>query len=180
MSRLILYPNKLLLSEQAPIDLTEIEKDPPFKEFVTFVINEMKSTVKEYNANGIAAPQTGYELPVIYINSGLYKQIMINPKIVNSSGSRLEKEGCLSFLGAETEIQRATEILVNYIDKDLKEQIEMFQDFEARVIQHEVDHLNGITIAQRTSKVYRSKLMRELTKRKRQFKNLVKTNKKSK
>jgi peptide deformylase len=179
MSRLIIYPNKLLLSEQVPIDLEEIEKDPPFKEFVTFVINEMKSIVKEYNANGIAAPQIGYKLPIIYIDSGIYKQIMINPRIVNSSGSDLRREGCLSFLGAEIEIKRATEVLVNYIDKDFKEQIEIFQDLEARIIQHEIDHLNGITIAQRTSKVYRAKLMRELTKRKRQFKNLVKTNKSS-
>jgi peptide deformylase len=179
MSRLIIYPNKLLLSEQVPIDLEDIEKDSSFKEFVTFVVDEMKSTVKEYNANGIAAPQIGYELPITYVDSGLYKQVMINPKIVNSSGSELGREGCLSFLGAEIEIQRATEILVNYLDKDFKEQIEMFQDFEARVIQHEIDHLNGITIAQRTSRVYRSKLMRELTKRKRQFKNLIKINKSS-
>jgi len=74
---------------------------------------------------------------------------MINPAVATHPMSKLKsgKEGCLSVPGVEIEVKRQSRIRVSFLDRYGKEQKEIFSGFDARIIQHEVDHLNGKLIA---------------------------------
>ncbi|MDQ6965017.1 MAG: peptide deformylase [Mariprofundales bacterium] len=106
---------------------------------------------------GIAAPQIGTLQRVITIdcrkarhrcaNHGLLT--MVNPKIISSSGHKLGREGCLSVPDWVATVERATKISVEYQDCTLRWHSCDATGFEARVIQHEIDHLDGILFIDR-------------------------------
>jgi peptide deformylase len=74
-------------------------------------------------------------------------EVIINPTIKTKSDSKISfPEGCLSLPGKEFNIDRSTEIVVEYKDIKFNEHNEKMQDYRARVFQHEIDHLNGICI----------------------------------
>lgn len=97
---------------------------------------------------GLAANQIGHDIPVITIWHGGKFMIMGEPKITKMFGGKdWKREGCLSVQGKNPRIQRNKKIRISFfnINGDFKENIQ-FTGFTARVIQHEVDHLNGVTI----------------------------------
>jgi len=106
---------------------------------------------------GIAAPQIGDNRRMIVVdcresrrpcnNHGLL--YMANPAIVFSHGERLGREGCLSVPDWVGMVPRAAEACISYDDTDGNPQQIMTSGFEARVIQHEIDHLDGILFIDR-------------------------------
>lgn len=103
-----------------------------------------------FNANaeravGLAANMIGVDKQIIIVKMGLFPVIMVNPVITSKKGSYKASEGCLSLFG-ERETTRYHEIEVRYLDANFKPQRQKFTDFIAEVIQHEVDHCNGIII----------------------------------
>jgi peptide deformylase len=95
---------------------------------------------------GIAAPQIGYDVRIIAIRptADSKPDIMINPEIVSHGPKALKAvEGCLSYPGYYSLVERYLEIKVKFIDKDNKHQEKDFEGFAARIIQHEIEHLNG-------------------------------------
>jgi len=106
---------------------------------------------------GIAAPQLAELKRVVLIdctramrpckNHGLV--CMINPEIIDESGTVLGREGCLSVPDWVGVVSRAKKIQVRYQDMNGAEKVMDSVGFEARVIQHEVDHLNGILFIDR-------------------------------
>jgi peptide deformylase len=77
---------------------------------------------------------------------------MINPEIVEFSDEKvIEQEGCLSVPDFYEEVERPVNILVKYLDLQEKEHIDEVTGYLARVMQHEIDHLNGILFYQRLS-----------------------------
>jgi len=106
---------------------------------------------------GIAAPQVGDNRRMIVvdcraslrpcINHGLL--YMANPVIESASGERLERESCLSVPDWVGMVPRAAEIVVGFDDLDGKHQQITSTGFEARVIQHEIDHLDGVLFIDR-------------------------------
>jgi len=117
------------------------------------IIQDLLDTA-EYHQNkppgcvGLAANQIGYLNRVIVIKFGAKWLPMINPSIefIPNCKSVLAHEGCLSRLGVNRKIRRDKKIIVRYWDQneDLIEQ--KFKNFDARVIQHEVNHLDGFFI----------------------------------
>ena len=114
-----------------------------------FVVDMVK-TMDEENGVGLAAPQVGRNIRVIIckFNPGSKNEVvvpMINPVLAEVSKDTNEgEEGCLSLPGTWGFVQRANRILVRF--KNLKNQdlaLEM-NDFNARIVQHEIDHLNGV------------------------------------
>ncbi|MDQ7004661.1 MAG: peptide deformylase [Ghiorsea sp.] len=101
---------------------------------------------------GIAAPQLGVLQRIIIVDCslGLHKNknhgrlIMINPEIIEHDGEVLGREGCLSVPEWVGTVPRARRITVSYQDIDGQQQELSTKAFEARVIQHEIDHLDGI------------------------------------
>ena len=111
------------------------------------LIKDLQETVKDADGAGIAAPQVARtERVCLALISG--KMIpLINPKITSKSKEQESaEEGCLSLPGIAVIVPRSTEITLKYLDAKGKSQERKLHDFDARVVQHEVDHLEGVLI----------------------------------
>ncbi len=123
---------------------------------VSDLIKDMLETLeaqKDPEGVGLAAPQIGKSLQIFLTNYKNLKRVIINPKILEvSKTQKVNKEtkrkdileGCLSLPHYYGPIKRADKIKIEYLDQTGKKQIEEFSGFEAQIIQHEIDHLNGI------------------------------------
>jgi len=96
-------------------------------------------------AVGLAANIIGKNKRIIAFYVGLLPLVMLNPQITKKSGEYLTEEGCLSLSG-ERKTKRYRTITVTYQDMNLNTKTQEFTDFIAEVIQHEVDHCEGILI----------------------------------
>ncbi len=94
---------------------------------------------------GLAANMIGVQKRIIAINLGPMNVAMFNPVIVKKSGKYMTEEGCLSLEG-ERMTARYQKIVVEYQDMNFKKQRQTFIDFPAQIIQHEIDHCEGIII----------------------------------
>lgn len=95
---------------------------------------------------GMAANMIGVKKRIIaFDNNGEY-MIMLNPEIIEKLEEYDAKEGCLSLLGGPRNVKRYKNIKVKYQDIKFNERIKTYQGFPAQIIQHEVDHCNGILI----------------------------------
>lgn len=122
---------------------------------VQTLVDLMLGIVFERNGVGLAAPQIGYSSRVIvvashpnvrYPHAPLMKPMeMINPLIVSHSQDvEEEEEGCLSVRGRRANVLRYSAIALTYYNRHGQKQTKEFNGFIARIIQHEIDHLNGI------------------------------------
>lgn len=94
---------------------------------------------------GLAANMIGVRKRIIAVNLGPVNVAMFNPVIVKKSGKYMTEEGCLS-LDGERMTARYQKIVVEYQDMNFKKQRQTFIDFPAQIIQHEIDHCDGIII----------------------------------
>ena len=95
---------------------------------------------------GMAANMIGvYKRIIAFNNNGKY-EVMLNPEIVKFSGEYETKEGCLSLLGDPRPTKRFEKIKVQYQTMDMKVRLKTYTGFTAQIIQHEIDHCNGIMI----------------------------------
>ena len=95
---------------------------------------------------GMAANMIGvYKRIIAFNDNGEYK-IMLNPEIVKASGEYETREGCLSLLGDPRPTKRYEKIKVQYQTMDMKVRLKTYTGFTAQIIQHEIDHCNGILI----------------------------------
>lgn len=94
---------------------------------------------------GLAANMIGVRKRIIAVNLGPVNVAMFNPVIVKKSGKYMTEEGCLSLEG-ERMTARYQKIVVEYQDMNFKKQRQTFTDFPAQIIQHEIDHCEGIII----------------------------------
>lgn len=123
----------------------------PVKEITPEIIaiaEELKETMKETGAVGVAANQIGYNIRMIIIFG---EQIMVNPRIVNMTKKiNSSFEGCLSCPGEWIEVERYDKIRVSYLTLTLERKSAVeFEDLESIVIQHEIDHIDGKLIIDR-------------------------------
>lgn len=134
------------------------------------VLNAMVLAMHHYKGIGLAAPQVGIlkRLIVVDIGEGVIK--IANPEIIKKKGADKMKEGCLSLPGIEVEVERPFEIIVGWLDESNRK-VELKADgLLAKVIQHEVDHLNGKLIIDHLNLVQKLKILRN-SKDKREIKN---------
>ena len=94
---------------------------------------------------GMAANMIGYRKRTIIVSVGLGDLVMHNPVIVSKSGEYETEEGCLSLVGRR-KTKRYKEIEVTYQDTDFQERRQKFNGYVAQIVQHEMDHLEGIII----------------------------------
>ena len=95
------------------------------------------------NGVGLAAPQIGISDRFFVYDVGEGVHLVVNPQILERRGEAVDEEGCLSIPGIWAPVQRAAGITLSFLDHDGKRHIKSFEDLEARVIQHEYDHLEG-------------------------------------
>lgn len=94
---------------------------------------------------GMAANMIGVRKRIIVFDDSGKHRVMLNPEIVESEGEYEAEEGCLSLEGVRRTC-RYQRITVFYLDRDFVEHKERFAGFTAQIIQHEIDHCNGILI----------------------------------
>lgn len=126
------------------------------------ILDEMVKISQKADAAGLAANQIGISrnLAVAILENGEFMKL-INPRVVESSGKQKDDEGCLSIPNVVLEIHRSNKITIEYMDTEGKAQEFTASGFTARVIQHEIDHLNGLLIIDRIPKQEKLKFLRE-------------------
>ena len=139
-----------LVESTSPIIRTKTndvtEADLPF---VLNQIGSMWEVMLGNNGVGLAATQVGFDKNFFIhnCNEDNTMEVIINPVIKSKSQEKYKfEEGCLSLPGQQFNIDRHTEIVVEYKDIKFNEHQETMQNYRARVFQHEIDHLNGICI----------------------------------
>ena len=109
------------------------------------LIDDMIRIMKMANGIGLAAPQVGSLQRIIVIApSGVKPTPLINPVIVKAEGEQIGQEGCLSIPGLYGDVKRADYVEVEAIDRYGREVILELEGLPARVVQHEIDHLEGV------------------------------------
>jgi len=134
---------------------------------VTGLVERMKGLMSEARGVGLAAPQLGILRRVLVYQAGEEEpfRALVNPRVVESGEERIaDDEGCLS-LGAASvivEVERPTTIVVEATSPEGEELRIEAEGLEARVIQHELDHLDGVLIIDRTSPEQRREALAKL------------------
>jgi peptide deformylase len=128
--------------------------NPEFQKFLDQLLQTALTSEKQVGVQsaGISAPQVGKNLRVFYI---LRKdtenfELFINPEVTIASMKQdIDWEGCLSVPGVEDAVSRYKKVKVVYLDREGKKHKATFKGIEAREIQHELDHLDGILFIDR-------------------------------
>ncbi len=135
MFKVRLYGDPVLRKIANPIDPTSVSSD-----FVT----KMSETMYVEDGVGLAAPQIGISERVFLYDVGEKLNVVINPEILEkSTEEEIGEEGCLSFPEIFDKVPRSVSIRVRYFDQHGEEYVKKLEGYEARVFQHEFDHLNG-------------------------------------
>jgi peptide deformylase len=123
------------------------QKSEPVTEADRQVIVDLLDTLRANAAGcvGMAANMIGVRKRIIAVNLGLMNLAMVNPEIVSKKRPYTAEEGCLSLVGVR-KTTRYEEIEVTYLDQNFKPQKQKFTGWTAQIIQHEVDHCEGIII----------------------------------
>lgn len=147
--KLIYHPNDFLEQEVKDVDFEEPGFDP--KELKEQMIDFMLS----HNGIGLAANQIGMDAKVfVFGDSNKNSTICFNPTILQyTKETTVDVEGCLSFPDRFVKIKRPKEILAKWYDENFQEQVVKIEGYSAKVYLHEFDHLLGITIKDRVSKL---------------------------
>ncbi len=147
---ILLYPHPMLRTVARALRGDEINQNFVDKTgdvprcVLSELIDAMRAAMKKHNGVGLAAPQVGYPVQLLITQSN----VLINPRLVAMKGPRIpDSEGCLSLPGIRGYVMRHGKISVQYIDLGGTKRTLDFKGDEARVVQHETDHLNGVLIS---------------------------------
>ena len=131
------------------------------------LVHGMYETMEIEEGVGLAAPQVGVRkrLFTYDLHEGDGPNVVINPEIVEMSGEQIDSEGCLSVPGFRFEIVRADFVTMRGLDLAGNEIILEGDDLLARMIQHEIDHLDGVLVLDRIDPDVRREALREMRNR---------------
>ncbi len=161
-----LYGSKVLRENAQEADLSDREK-------LTQLIADMEETLASADGCGLAAPQVGVPVRVLIVDGRDltdaypylkdFKRVMINPVVVEESRETCDySEGCLSVPGIYAEVRRPERIRVEYLNGDFEKVTEEFDKFACRMIQHELDHLDGKMFVDRVAPIRRKMISKKL------------------
>ena len=129
-----------------PILLAQVS-EPAVKEDWPIAQDLLETLIfHEKGCVGMAANMIGVHKRIIAFNDNGEYKVMFNPRIVKASDEYETKEGCLSLLGEPRKTKRFKKIKVEFQTMDMKVRLKTFTGFTAQIIQHEIDHCNGILI----------------------------------
>lgn len=123
-----------------------------FDEKLAILLDDMYDTMTKANGVGLAAPQVGIIKRAVVIDVGDGRIELINPQIIEKSGSQVGNEGCLSFPGVYGEVERPDYVKVRAYDRHGKEFELEGKELLARAICHECDHLDGVVFTSHVTK----------------------------
>jgi peptide deformylase len=150
------------------------EKAGPVTEFddeLQKLIDDMFETMYSAPGLGLAAPQIGRSLRFFVYDlkeaddRPRHTGVLINPEFVSKSGTQTGEEGCLSVSDYRTQVTRANNVVVRGLDRNGKEITVEGEGLMARLLQHEMDHLDGTLFVDRLSSLKRQMYLKRLKKR---------------
>lgn len=152
------YPDPVLRKKAAPVKV--------FDRSLRELVDDMVETMYAEPGVGLAAPQIGVSLRLFVIDITVGEKpdaliVLANPKIIAATGRVVEEEGCLSVPGIRTQIPRADVVEVQGWTLDQQEVTLKGRGYLARAFQHEIDHLDGLLVWDRMSKIQREILKSE-------------------
>jgi peptide deformylase len=119
---------------------------------------------------GLAAPQVGVSKRLIVLDESVGKTpdsllVLVNPEIINNEGQQCEEEGCLSVPDFTAKVQRPFRVVVSAQDVKGQHRVIEGQQLVARIMAHEIDHLNGILFINHLSSLKRDIIKRKIRKK---------------
>ena len=138
------------------------------------LIEDMFETMYQADGVGLAAPQIGKLIRVVIVDGSPledddlpelkdFKRTMINPVVVEESEEEVEySEGCLSVPEIHAGVVRPEKIKVSYMDENLEKKEETFEGFACRMVQHELDHLDGILFVDKIAPIRKKMVQSKL------------------
>ncbi|MGM0602765.1 MAG: peptide deformylase [Bacillota bacterium] len=136
-----------------PVLRSKAKKVDKINEKTNELLDNMQDTMYTEDGVGLAAPQVGILQRIAVVDVGENLIELINPEIISESGKSIMEEGCLSVPNETGEVIRAEKITVRTLNREGEEITFEAEDFEARAIQHELDHLDGILFIDKTVKI---------------------------
>lgn len=150
LREILTYPDPRLKREAEPVEeLTDEIKE---------LINDLRDMmISSGHSVGIAATQVGALHRVVVINAALGRKpsvnhgelVLINPEIIQYEGISASREGCMSVPEYTGNVNRAEKVAVQYRNEDFEPRVIEAEGFEAVILQHEIDHLDGILFIDR-------------------------------
>ena len=163
--RLVEETHPILLQKCEPFNFDEPIMDP------YELSDELHKVRKDGAGVGLAAPQVGINTQVLVIGMGDFKtegtedynQVFFNPNILSTGEEQIYMlEGCLSYPGLFVKIKRPTDIVMEWWTEEDTRCEEKFSGMTSRILQHEVDHLRGITYLNRAERYHLTKAKKDL------------------
>lgn len=160
---IVKYPDPRLKQRALPVEVVNND--------IRRLVDDMAETMYAAPGVGLAANQVGVLLRVFVIDISSDEEpselrTFINPELVETTGTQVWEEGCLSFPGVTEEIRRAERVRVRALDREGKPFELEAEGLLAVAIQHETDHLNGVVMLDKLSAVKKRLLGRKLAKAK--------------
>ena len=161
IKKIITYPNPVLRKKVEPVTT--------FDESLQELARDLIETMYAAPGAGLAANQIGVSLSIVVINDSKDEDekkplVLVNPEIIEKGERQVDEEGCLSVIDLTAKVERYRKLLVRAQDLHGKTWEFPAEDFFARVIQHELDHLNGILFIDRLSPLKRTLYKKRLKK----------------
>lgn len=160
LMKLRTYPDPVLLKRSGTVE--------NFDEELREKVAQMWDLMYDKGGVGLAAAQVGWSVQLLLMNPSGSREdrdaerVVVNPKVIKSWGKEKSEEGCLSFPDITVDVTRKKGLRLAWQDEHGKQYEEDINDFPARVIQHEIDHLEGVLLVHRMSPVDRIRYRREL------------------
>jgi peptide deformylase len=161
---ILTYPDEKLRKKAEPV--AEVNDE------IRKLIDDMAETMYDAPGIGLAANQVGVLKRVVvidpeYSDGKPHLYAFVNPEIVSRQGKQVYEEGCLSLPEVREEVERSQSVVVRALGRDGQPFELAAEDLLATVVQHEIDHLDGMLFIDHLSFLKRRMLSRDLTKRKR-------------
>ncbi len=159
---IIKYGDPVLRQEAAPVE--------QFDDELFELVDDMIETMQAANGIGLAAPQVNVSKALCVVDVGLIEegrepQAFVNPEILEEFGDKaVREEGCLSIPDISEDVERIEGVRVRYQDLSGETHEIQVNELFARVLQHEIDHLNGVFFTDRLSALKRKLLSKKLRK----------------
>ena len=162
---ILTIPDSVLRKQAKPVE--RVDED------LRKLMDDMLATMYDAPGIGLAAPQIGISRRLIVMDPAKEEApktplIMVNPEILERSGEmRIHEEGCLSIPDFTAEIERPAKTRVAFLDRAGKKQEMELEDIWSTLVQHEIDHLNGVLFIDYLSRLKRDMVVKKFVKAKR-------------
>ncbi len=166
---IFVYGAEILREKAKEIDISQ----EGLKEELATLVSNMRETMAKADGVGLAAPQVGRSIRLVIVDGELlsedypdlkeFQRAMINPVFLEESKEEVEfSEGCLSIPEIHATVLRPKVVKVSYYDLDFVRREEVLDNFAARMVQHEMDHLDGVLFTDKAAPIRKKMLQSKL------------------